>query len=215
MALTAHWVLVRTGGSFIIGSESCRYQHKAVITLTGNRTTVSEIGADPVDQIPYGTKGIAIANGATIELHGAISSPSWTRLSATAQIGDTFITLEDAVSWKVGDKIVIATTDFPAWEPIIPDQNEYRTITAVNGNQVTLDTALTFMHWGQGKSISYMYLKIDYERAEVGLLTRNIVIQSAADASGFGGHVSRLDSFILISRLWFVEQPMLASKEVP
>jgi hypothetical protein len=53
VSLTAHWILVKSGGSLIIGSESCKYQHKTIITLTGSRTTDSEMGADPVDSIAY------------------------------------------------------------------------------------------------------------------------------------------------------------------
>jgi cell migration-inducing and hyaluronan-binding protein len=191
LALTAHWILVRTGGSLVIGSESCRYQHKVNITLTGSRTTTSEIGDDPVDKIPYGTKGIAIANGGTIELHGALSKPSWTRLAATAQIGDTTITLEDSVSWKVGDRIVIATTDFPEYSNVVPDQNEVRAISAVTGTTVTLDSPLTYMHWGQGTFYTLKFLKLllGYEHAEVGLLTRNILIRGSEEGSFFGGHI--------------------------
>ena len=137
------------------------------------------MGTDPVDAIPYGTKGIAIANGGTLELHGALATPSWTRLSATAQIGATTLTLDDSVQWKVGDKIVIATTDFSAYYTVVPDQNEYKTITNVNGNVITVDSPLSYMHWGAG-----------YEKAEVGLLTRNIVVQGTNDSSDFGGHVS-------------------------
>ena len=115
ISLTAHWILVKSGGSLIIGSESCPYAHKAIITLTGPRTEVSEMGYDPVDGINFGTKGIGISNGATLELHGAIATPSWTRLAATANSGDTTITLQESVSWKVGDQVVIATTDFPGY----------------------------------------------------------------------------------------------------
>jgi hypothetical protein len=202
--LTAHWILVKADAALIIGSESCRYTHKATITLTGARTTTSEMGSDPVDSIPYGTKGIAIANGGTFELHGALSTPSWTRLSATAQIGASTITLQDSVNWQVGDKIVIATTDYPAYYDVVPDQNEYKTVAGVSGNVVTLDSPLSFMHWGKG-----------YEKAEVGLLTRNIVVRGTNDSSNFGGHVSTLEIPPTdLNRLWFVKQRVFMLKEV-
>lgn len=41
--------------------------------------------------------------------------------------------------------------------PPFPEQTEVRTITAVSGATVTLDSPLTYLHWGA-----------DYERAEVG-----------------------------------------------
>jgi len=45
---------------------------------------------------------------------------------------------------------------------------------------VTLSTPLSFTHWGQG-----------YQRAEVGLLTKRIVIQgdNASDSNSQGGHI--------------------------
>lgn len=45
-------------------------------------------------------------------MHGAPRTPSWTELSATADVGDTTLTLLEAVNWKLGDEIGIASTDF-------------------------------------------------------------------------------------------------------
>src|SRR5690606_19023470 len=58
------------------------------------------------------------------------------------------------------------------------------TITAINGNSLTLDKPLEYMHFGE---ITY---GVD-ERGEVGLLTRNIRIQASEDAEQtyFGGHI--------------------------
>ncbi len=74
--------------------------------------------------------------------------------------------------------IVLASTDFD------PRQAERRSIAAIHGNKITLDKKLDYMHFGK---ITY---DVD-ERGEVGLLTRNIMIQASADAEQtfFGGHV--------------------------
>ena len=84
----------------------------------------------------------------------------------------------NAAGWRVGDEIVLASTDFN------PRQAERRTITAVNGNTLTLDRQLEYMHFGK------ITFGVD-ERGEVGLLTRNIKIQASADAEQtyFGGHI--------------------------
>ena len=74
------------------------------------------------------------------------------------------ITLEDdgeVKGWKVGDSIVIASTDFNF------EQAERFTITSVDGNSVTIKGDLNFVHFGQ------KYEGLDM-RAEVGMLTRNI-----------------------------------------
>ena len=49
----------------------------------------------------------------------------------------------DAKGWKVGDEIVLASTDFD------PRQAERRTIAAIRGNNITLDKKLDYMHFGK------------------------------------------------------------------
>eukprot|EP01113_Clastostelium_recurvatum_P030030 TRINITY_DN363_c0_g1_i2.p1 TRINITY_DN363_c0_g1~~TRINITY_DN363_c0_g1_i2.p1 ORF type:complete len:1303 (-),score=241.66 TRINITY_DN363_c0_g1_i2:112-3498(-) len=112
---------------------------------------------------------------AVVEMHGTVASPTWTRLSATANINDTSITVEHAVvGWSVGDKIIVASTDY------YQELTEEFTITAIGGggHVITLDRGVKYLHWGK-----------DYERAEVGLLSRKIVIQGdpSSDATLFGG----------------------------
>ncbi len=84
----------------------------------------------------------------------------------------------NAAGWRVGDEIVLASTDFD------PRQAERRTISAISGNTITLDKKLDYMHFGK------ITFDVD-ERGEVGLLTRNIKIQASPDAeqSYFGGHI--------------------------
>src|SRR5690606_35956004 len=96
----------------------------------------------------------------------------------TAPAGSTAIQVLDASGWKVGDEIVLASTDFEA------RQAEKRTITAIRGNTLTLDRKLDYMHFGK------VTFDVD-QRGEVGLLTRNIKIQASEDAeqSYFGGHI--------------------------
>ena len=103
---------------------------------------------------------------------------TWTKLSSTADAGATSIQVLNAAGWRVGDEIVLASTDFD------PRQAERRTIAAISGNTITLDKKLDYMHFGK------ITFDVD-ERGEVGLLTRNIKIQASADAeqSFFGGHI--------------------------
>ena len=73
-----------------------------------------------------GDRGIMISGG-TLNLHGDRTN-TWTKLSATANAGATSIQVLDAAGWKVGDEIVLASTDFD------PRQAERRTIAAISGN---------------------------------------------------------------------------------
>ncbi len=62
---------------------------------------------------------------------------------ATANAGATSIQVLDAKGWKVGDEIVLASTDFN------PRQAERRTIAVISGNTITLDKPLAYMHFGK------------------------------------------------------------------
>ena len=106
---------------------------------------------------------------------GPTPGPSW---PARPNAGSTSIQVLNAAGWRVGDEIVLASTDFD------PRQAERRTISAISGNTITLDKKLDYMHFGK------ITFDVD-ERGEVGLLTRNIKIQASADAeqSFYGGHV--------------------------
>jgi cell migration-inducing and hyaluronan-binding protein len=168
LELTTEWIMLH--GELAIGTEARPHTRKATITLTDN------VKGEEV-MVGMGDRGIMIAGG-TLNLHGSTTN-TWSKLSATANAGATSIQVLDAKGWKVGDEIVLASTDFD------PRQAERRTITSIRGNTITLDRKLDFMHFGE------ITFGVD-ERGEVGLLTRNIKIQASADAAQvpfFGGHV--------------------------
>jgi cell migration-inducing and hyaluronan-binding protein len=164
--LTSEWVMVH--GELEIGTEARPHTRKATITLINN--------VKDEDMSEMGDRGIMLMGG-TLNLHGDRKN-TWTKLTSTANAGATSIQVLDAAGWKVGDEIVLASTDFD------PRQAERRTISAISGNTITLDKKLDYMHFGK------ITFDVD-ERGEVGLLTRNIKIQASTDAaeSFFGGHI--------------------------
>jgi cell migration-inducing and hyaluronan-binding protein len=166
LELTTEWILLR--GELQIGSVSSPHTRNATITLTDNVKDENING--------MGDRGILLVGGVLI-LHGDQEN-AWTQLAATAEAGSSRINVLDASGWKVGDQIVLASTDFN------PRQAETRHITAISGNTLTLDEPLQYMHFGE---ITY---DVD-QRGEVGVLTRNIKVQASADAaqSYFGGHI--------------------------
>jgi cell migration-inducing and hyaluronan-binding protein len=167
VALTSKWVVVH--GSLRIGSEKQPFQHRAVITLTG-----AESEQDIMDM---GTKVLGVMGG-TLDLHGR-RTPGWTRLAATAAPGTTQIQVIGDSKWHAGDKIVIASSDY--WR----QHDDEATITSVSGSTLQLDRPLTYRHWGELQT--YAGRTVD-ERAEVGLLTRNVVVQGddSSTESAFG-----------------------------
>src|SRR6186713_917702 len=170
--LTTEWIMVH--GELEIGTEARPHTRKATITFTNN-VKDEDIGGmgGPNDR---SDRGILLMGG-TLNLHGDRTN-TWTKLSQTAAAGSTSIQVLDASGWRVGDEIVLASTDFD------PRQAERRTIAAVRGNTLTLDKKLDYMHFGK------ITFDVD-ERGEVAMLTRNIKLQASADAeqSFYGGHV--------------------------
>src|SRR6187549_1149565 len=160
LELTTEWIMVH--GELEIGTEKAPHTRKATITFTNNvkDEDISGVGGttDKVD------RGIMLMGG-TLNLHGENRQNTWSKLSATANAGSTSIQVLSAAGWRVGDEIVLASTDFD------PRQAERRTISAIRGNTITLDKKLDFMHFGK------ITFDVD-ERGEVGLLTRNIRIQA-------------------------------------
>ena len=116
---------------------------------------------------------------------------TWTRLANDASQGDTEITLaQSGLDWRVGEKIVIAPSEYE------PDEAEVRTIVAISGDRITLNRALSHDHvihsfldhsdWlgshdpsivGGNLNSKFWWGDGGHLAPEVGLLSRNIVIQ--------------------------------------
>ncbi|MFC4255841.1 G8 domain-containing protein [Croceibacterium xixiisoli] len=167
IALETDWIYV-PGGELEIGTQARPHTRNATITLTDN------VPGEDVNTM--GDRGIVLMRG-TLTLHGDREN-AWTKLARTAPAGSTEIEVLDAGGWRVGDEIVLASTDFN------PRQAERRRIAAIGNNRLTLDRPLDHMHFGQ------ITFGVD-QRGEVGLLTRNIRIQASEDADKtyFGGHI--------------------------
>ena len=170
LALTTGWITVT--GTLRVGTNAAPFLHRATITLTGS--------PDAPDVMGMGNRVLGVAGG-TLDLHGEPRA-GWTRLAATAPAGATQLVLQTAPDWRAGDKLVVASTDFD------PHRAEVVTVAARSGGVVTLAQPLAFSHYGEEQTIAGHTVD---ERAEVGLLTRNILIQgdSATSAAGFGGHI--------------------------
>jgi hypothetical protein len=162
LCLDARYIIVLGKGAALeVGTESEPFLHKAVITMHGHAKS---------PELPvYGAKVIAVREG-TLDLHGKPMLRSWTQLAANAHNGTTSITLIKPVDWPVGADIVIASTDFEK------EHAESVTITSRSSDGLTIgfSPALKYLHLGETRTVAGH--KFEY-RAEVGLLSRNVVIQ--------------------------------------
>lgn len=191
--LQSGWIMVM--GLLKIGSPIAPFTGKATITLTGSNMSENTMG--------MGTRGIMVMGG-TLELHGNPPTKTWTKINAHAAQGSSNLSLLESVNWIANDEIVIASTDYYG-----TGDSQKVSINTISGTNITTSAGLNAQRWGvlQYATSSGMSLtpgsvpatvtpntptQLD-ERAEVGNLTRNIVIQSPDDAvwqnSGFGCHV--------------------------
>ncbi|MEM9361378.1 MAG: G8 domain-containing protein [Bacteroidota bacterium] len=177
VSLTARWIMVH--GLLQIGTENNPFQSNATITLTGPKEDVNAMGG----------RFLVTMAGGQLEMHGKSSQKlSWGQISKTTSIGDSQLELDsNPIGWVVGDKIVIAPSGYDTFEA------EELTITNIEGRTIGFSPALQFPHFGELQEYEG---KILDERAEVGLLNRNIKIQGASDSveSNFGGHIMIMNS---------------------
>jgi cell surface hyaluronidase len=178
LELRAKSIMVH-GGKLQVGSSLAPFSKRAVITLVGQDTGGDVMG--------MGEKVLGVMMGGRLELYGASRGKSWTHLDASAVVGATTLKLESGAGWAVGDKVVVASTDYS------PNQAEEVVITAVNGDVVTVAPALKFAHFGQVQTFAGKSLE---SRAEVALLNRNITIRGdeTSGVTGFGGHLMVMDT---------------------
>ncbi len=176
LSLTAQTIKVT--GLLQIGTPQNPFQNNAVVTLTGPK----------VDEEVFGGRFLTTLSGGSIQLHGASATKlSWGQLEGTVQPGASKITLDKMpVGWKPGDKIALAPSGYDPFEA------EELIITAVNGRDISFSPPLRFPHYGELQEYEG---KILDERAEVGMLTRNIKIQGGADSEDikYGGHTMILN----------------------
>ena len=171
-------------GTLIIGTASNPIPcgKKVTLKINGDEESIS-FGALP-DSIPIGAK--AIGGIGSIEMHGCQRSRVWSTLKNTINAGDTQIQLtdEDIMDWMAGDEIVIATTDHEH------RHTEYFKILEIANGTITLDKEVEWRHLGYEETKTVQLGREYHQGAEVGLLSRNIVLDGTEGADGkFGARV--------------------------
>jgi cell migration-inducing and hyaluronan-binding protein len=171
LRLHTGWIMVH--GRLQVGTAAAPYTRNAEIILDG----------DPNANIMgMGASVLGVMAGGQLELHGQPRPVRWSRLTRIAVAGSNVLHVGATKGWHAGDDIVIASTDLD------PTHAEQRRVTRVDGGRVTLSAPLNHTHWGVVDDIGGRRIA---QRAEVGLLSRNIVIRGGASSAStlIGGHV--------------------------
>ena len=173
--LNAKTIDIEKNGELVIGEPDAVFTKKAQIVLHGT-------GDDDSTQIGPGfdslIKGIIVRG--KMHFYGARTNPVWTMLTENAAKDATTIKVDpgSGFNWKAGDKLVIGSSSTNK------DEIDEAVIKSVNANgTIELETPLKFFHYGasQAKSISGAGT-LDM-RAEVGNLSRNIVIEATEEGT--------------------------------
>jgi hypothetical protein len=186
---------IAVSGAMRLGSAINPFSSKATITLTGKNDE---------NIMNMGSRGILVMGG-ELSIYGVAPSVTWTKLADHGAAGALSLALLETTGWKENDKIVIAPTDFYNDENFqISPITENLTVQSSTGSIIALKTALAGARWGKlqyatenGMSLTQGAMTLPStsgrdtygttiptvldERAEVGNLTRNIVIQGADD----------------------------------
>ncbi|XP_069582956.1 fibrocystin [Ranitomeya imitator] len=171
------------GGRLSVGSSRQPLQRERRIRILLRTST--RVYCDRLNSL-HVSPGVIGVYG-KLQLYSAYPSKSWTRLGADIAPGNEMIALNNTVDWSPGDKIVISSSSYEA------HQAELVYLRDIYGPIVRIWGKLNYWHSGTVHSIGDTVRIV--LAAEVGLLSRNIQIDTDTPCSGsimVGQHTSDL-----------------------
>ncbi|MGL4573536.1 MAG: G8 domain-containing protein, partial [Burkholderiaceae bacterium] len=192
LELQADYIML--AGSLHVGSSSAPYTGNATITLNA---------ADTNQNISsMGTRGILVMGG-KLNLFGKAPQTLFTKITDHVASGTTTLPLTQTTGWKAGDQIIVGPTDYYGVNP-----TERLQLASVGATQITTSSGIAKSRWGKLQYLTASGMSLTPtnfvprvagtptvldQRAVVGNLTRNVVVQGANDSAwttqGFGAQV--------------------------
>eukprot|EP00051_Salpingoeca_urceolata_P019992 m.295984 g.295984 ORF g.295984 m.295984 type:complete len:3942 (+) comp19518_c0_seq1:299-12124(+) len=189
----AHYILVQ-GGTLEVGTEEEPFLQRAVITLRGDKY-------DDVEIPHIGSKVLAVqdatfthhdhgaghhvaeADRGTLDVHGRPRMRVWTKVAQTAEAGDTELVVSEPVDYETGDQLVLTSSSISMYE------TEEVEVVARSADNLTLTLSAPLKYRHESSFYEHDGEVVDM-RIEVGLLSRNVVIQGdeASKEQNFGVH---------------------------
>eukprot|EP01035_Chromulina_nebulosa_P018019 gene18019-23659_t len=194
--LDAYYVFVY-GGLLQIGTELQPYENNVTITIYGDRyknIDIPEIGYKCIAVASLGLPKESQTSGfhlpgkdqGQLEIHGQKRLRTWTKLAKTAYAGSSIILTSEPVDFKAGDILVLSGTEVQSNEDFSID---IATVAEnLDNHNITLTDPLRYTHRSEIVVVSGRTVDL---RGEVGLLSRNIIIQGDDQSQGqlFGVHM--------------------------
>ena len=192
-SLTVGTLEVFAGGELELGTAANPVADNVTAKIIFADRTI-DLARDPGQ---YGNGLVAFGK---VNIHGALKTPTWTRLAIEPKAGDTVLTMVEGVSgWRVGDQVVLPDSrHMSADHPKRLDKftnSDYQTevliVSAISagGRALTLSAPLAFDHNGPRDMDGTPTASFSGERLlpHVGNLTRNVTFCSQ-NPSGTRGH---------------------------
>ncbi len=124
-----------------------------------------------------------------LEIHGAPRRRTWTKLNGSIPVGSTLVTTLEAVDFQPGDSVFLTSN---SWSY---GATETATVaTVINATAFTVTKGVRYDHTSTSfAGGQYNHANVEL-RSEVGLLSRNVVIQGddSSDSQLFGVHTAAM-----------------------
>lgn len=192
----AYYIYIR-GGRFQMGTHEEPYEMNGVITLHGDRFKSIEIphlGSKVLGVTDVGPKGMGShptgdhseddpykRNKGILDIHGAVRTRTWTKIAETAFAGQDYVITSEDVDFKEGDRVILSGNGWYGEydTPIVRETIDKRIVVFTEPLEQDFGS---FWYDADGRVVDL--------RGEIGLLTRNIVIQGDSNSKGqqFGVH---------------------------
>ncbi|CAF1015901.1 unnamed protein product [Rotaria sp. Silwood1] len=164
------------GGQLIVGWPNKPLTSKVDIIINSSSSINVLL---PNDAGSIGPQVIGVLGG--LDLHGLKRNVSWTRLITTASSGQNSIILSQPVDWKIGEEIILTTTDTNI------EHTERHTIANISIDKTKIITVNPLVYTHVVIHNVFPDGKIFHIAGAVGLLTRNIRVINRSPASELFG----------------------------
>ncbi len=180
--LTGNYNLSVTGvlvsGEINCGTYDNPVTGKIRFKIRGHRTlsmTMDHMGNTMTHSM--GKKAFAVVSGGRVNMYGHRGKSYWVRLAGNATPLADIINVNAGVGWQVGDSIAIAPSDYDYLQA-----EEFTITQRISSTSYKIHRRPSFTHYGSDKTYTQGSRSWTLRSAaEVGNMTRNIVIETEED----------------------------------
>ena len=206
LSIDANFIFI-LGGYFEVGTEDEPFEKNAVITIHGDRYASIELPFIGTKFIGVSEKGLPFRRFSKgdhlpgrymgqLEVHGAKRLRTWTKVNETCYAGTNYLITSEPVDYKAGDRVVVTGSETPG----NGGYEELTVLETIDKHNVTFTTALKYTHRSEIVTVEGRVIDL---RIEIGLLTRNVVIQGDNERSD--GQIFGVHTIAMLSGIYHME----------